>query len=54
MNNNDHSTHDSSKRPIEGCHECDREINRPIQRRFGNGSSSTVVNQNIDKEDGSK
>lgn len=38
-----HSEHNSSILPVEGCPECDKEIGRPIQRRFGLGSSSSVI-----------
>ena len=38
-----HTEHNSSIRPVEGCKECDKEVNRPIQRRHGEGSSGTVV-----------
>ena len=35
--------HDSAKQPVEGCKYCDKEINRPIQRCFGNGKSTSVI-----------
>ena len=41
----DHTKHNSSVRPVRGCPECDREIGRPIVRRFGDGWSSSVVPQ---------
>lgn len=39
----DHSEHNSSILPVEGCPDCDREIGRPIIRRFGLGNSSSVI-----------
>jgi len=39
----DHSEHNSSILPIEGCLECDREIKRPIIRCHGLGKSTSVI-----------
>jgi hypothetical protein len=41
--NLDHSSHNSRLNPVKGCPDCDREINRPLVRRFGLGSSSLVI-----------
>lgn len=38
-----HEEHDSSKHPIMGCEECDREIGRPIVRGFGKGKSTATI-----------
>ena len=38
-----HSKHDSSKYPVEGCIECDREIGRPIILKHGLGNSNIVI-----------
>ena len=43
MEKTNHSEHDSSKMPVEGCPLCDAEIGRPIKRRFGLGASETVI-----------
>lgn len=43
MQNPEHVNHDSSKAPVAGCPDCDREIGRPIPRRHGLGSSSVVI-----------
>lgn len=43
MMNNDHTTHDPAKYPVEGCPDCDKFIGRPILKGFGEGKSNTVI-----------
>jgi len=42
--------HDSSRKPVEGCEKCDKEIGRPIKKRFGDGSSEQVIPRTIKGE----
>lgn len=48
----DHSTHNSAVHPVEGCHECDREIKRPLLKKHGEGSSTAVVPPPKQEQDG--
>ena len=44
MDKHTHDTqHDSTLLPVEGCEYCDKEIDRPIIRRHGQGKSTAVI-----------
>lgn len=43
-------THNSQVHPILKCIYCDKEINRPIKRCFGLGSSETVLPNKNEKQ----
>lgn len=43
-------THNSNTLPIIGCTWCDKEINRPIQKCFGEGKGEEVIPSTIVKK----